>query len=83
MRVLKFDAQAREVLQALGFTIAADKQTAVLVGEVTIDIIRPVGTEFEFWLSLTLPDGAKLECGTSRHDLLKAAPPTRRIQSDA
>ena len=71
MRVLKFDRQAVEALEALGFAIADDQMAARIIKDgVDVTILRPADTEFEFLLKIRLPNEIELSAFTRRRALL-------------
>jgi hypothetical protein len=71
MRVEKFDDELVDALRALGFTIADDKETATIKGDVALTIIRPAHTE-GFDLDIDLPNGRSLHARLSRAAILRA-----------
>jgi hypothetical protein len=73
MDALKFDQQAIDALQTLGFEIADDKEMARIGGDdIDIYVFRRDDTESEFLLTIELPNGINLKCLTHRLALLEA-----------
>jgi hypothetical protein len=74
MGAVKFDQQAIDALQTLGFKIADDKEMARIDGDdIDIYVFRRDDTELEFLLTIELPNGINLKCLTHRPALLEAA----------
>jgi uncharacterized protein YoaH (UPF0181 family) len=71
---LKFDQQAVEALQALGFAVGMSHDTATAhVARAKVEVWRQADmAEAEFLVRIDLPNGHTLECFTRRPALLNA-----------
>ncbi len=78
---LKFDRQAIEALQKLGFDVGADVANIGIgdMNQTDITVLRLADTtDADFLVMLTLPNGTELACFTRRPALLKAASETNQ-----
>ena len=74
-RHMRLDAQDRAALHALAdFTISPDGETAMVAGEMEIEIVRLAhdGGD-QLWLTITLPGGEEFAVRVFRSALLAAA----------
>jgi hypothetical protein len=72
---IKFDQQAVEALQALGFTIgiSCDNAKALVSTGAKVEVWRQADmAAAEFLVTIDLPNGRTLECFTRRPALLNA-----------
>jgi hypothetical protein len=63
--VLTFDRETIEALEALGFAIADDKESASVAGAMNIEIIQSAESK-DFLVDITLPTGTKFHCKAHR-----------------
>jgi hypothetical protein len=73
-RRLQLDAQDKQALHALDdtFTIGADGDTATVVGEMEVKIVRPADDDgARFWLTIKFPSNETLDVKIRRVQLLQ------------
>ena len=66
-RCTRFDDQDKAALRALDddFTISTDGETAMVVGEMEVEIVRPADDGgARFWLTIKFPSGETLDVRT-------------------
>jgi hypothetical protein len=73
-RCMRLDDQDRAALRALDdFTISADGETAMVAGEMEIEVVRPADDGGDrFWLTIRLPSGEEFAVRVFRSALLEA-----------
>jgi hypothetical protein len=70
-RCIPFDNQDKRALRALDdFTFSNDGETARVVGEMEVMVVRPDGSD-QFWLTITFPSGEELDVRIRRIQLLE------------
>ena len=75
MRCMKFSNDVVDALEAAGFEVVGDKESAcfaALDDELRIEIIQPEGMP-NYWVYVTLPSGSTLRCTASVREILRMA----------
>jgi hypothetical protein len=72
MRCMKFAGRDGQTLRALDFTISDDGEVAKLVGEMQIEIVRPVNCD-RLLVAISLPRGEELHFAMPCAELLEVA----------
>jgi hypothetical protein len=62
----------RDTLETAGFTITHEGETATIAGPMRLDVMFPPKKNGTAWLTITLPNGARVDCQTALRELVGA-----------